>query len=421
MLSCSLAFCVSLATAAPAFQGRAPEADPTALLEACFAADGYTPKGRAEQRRIVAELESHPPLSGKDARKWAKTALALAAKGRKLEKKSGQRYFWEEEERGLYVLGGETKKPEALLLVMHGGGAGEGDAWSSHGAYNGAASQLDWLALYPQVLEKTEHGWTDSGTEEFVLQLVDAALRTWKIDRNRVFFSGHSMGGYGTWTLGARHADRVAGLAASAGAPTPIFNAAKEVIDIDKGLIPCLRNVPFVIYQSDDDPRVPPDANRFAAKLLGEARERWGGYPFEYWEEKGRAHELPPGGVEALLARIEARERDPRPARVVWQPSVDWVRQFYWLYWEKPRKHALVVADCDRAKNEVSVTCEGDPAGLEVLLDERLLDLEKEVVVRLAGAEVFRGKPARTLATVVKTALRGDPELVFAARVPLVP
>ena len=69
------------------------------------------------------------------------------------------------------------------------------------------------------------------------------------------------MGGYGTWTLGAHHADRVAALAASAGAPTPITGPSGKYEDVEIGVIPSLRNVPIVIYQSDDDPNVPPAAN----------------------------------------------------------------------------------------------------------------------------------------------------------------
>src|SRR6185503_8434567 len=120
----------------------------------------------------------------------------LWSKGPKLEKKNGQRFLWEKPaERGLYIIGGEEKRPSGLLIAMHGGGAGSGDAWSAAGPYQAAASDLGWLMICPEVLEKTEHGWTDSGSEEFVLGLVGAALRTWRIDRNKVFLSGHSMGG----------------------------------------------------------------------------------------------------------------------------------------------------------------------------------------------------------------------------------
>lgn len=393
--------------------------DPKARIERLFELDPFVTKSHLEADQIAAELERVPIASAADEKRWITTALAIAAKRPKLAKKSGRHFTWEKEEKGMFLLGGELGKPKGLLVAMHGGGQGSGDAWSAHGVYQGPASKLDWLMIAPEVLEKTEHGWTDSGTEEWVLGLVESALRTWKIDPDRVFLSGHSMGGYGTWSLGAHHADRVAGLAASAGAPSPVFDGSGEVSDIQSGIVPNLRNVPFVIYQSDDDPNVPPAANRAAAKKLGEARERWGGFPFEYWEVPGRQHDLPPGGITALLAKVESGVRDPRPTKVVWQPALRWKRQFYWLWWETPKVSAVVEAEVDRATNEVRVKSDASTKGLEILLDARLVDIAKEVRVLVNGAEVYKGIPSPDLGTIAKTSLHGDPELVYARRVKL--
>ena len=177
-------------------EARPPSARETnELIEAYFLADGRTDEGLAEQRRVVARLDEGPELTASQAKTWRKKLLKVWSKGRKLEKDSGKAFFFEEEERGLFIVGGETKRPKGLLLCMHGGGVGSGDAWSAHSGYNPAAKDLDWLAIYPEVLKKTARGWTDSGTEEFVMDLVECARRTWKIDPNRVYFAGHSMGG----------------------------------------------------------------------------------------------------------------------------------------------------------------------------------------------------------------------------------
>src|SRR5204862_5764071 len=109
------------------------------------------------------------PLTPAAATAQLEIVLKRWTKGRELDKKNGQAFFWEKEKRGLYIVGGETKKPKALAICMHGGGAGEGEAASAQAGYEDALRGLGWLAIYPEVLEKTEHGWTDSGTEEFVL------------------------------------------------------------------------------------------------------------------------------------------------------------------------------------------------------------------------------------------------------------
>jgi pimeloyl-ACP methyl ester carboxylesterase len=390
----------------------------TDLIETYFEADGRSEEGGEQRRGILARLDEGPELSKSQAKTWRKKLLKTWSKGRELEKDSGQAFYWEEEKRGKFIVGGEVRRPKGLLLCMHGGGVGSGDAWSSQGAYNPAAKDLDWLAIYPEVLEKTEHGWTDSGTEEFVMDLVECARRTWKIDPNRVYFAGHSMGGYGTWTLGAHHADVVAGLAPSAGAPSPIFGPGGKVIDVAPGVIPNLRNVPIVIYQSDDDPNVPPAANRGAAEQLAAAKERWGGYDYEYWEVPGRGHGPPPGGPIAHLEKIAERVREPLPEKIVWQPGVAWKRQFHWLWWETPDKRAIVVAELDREANTIRIACDRPTPGLSVLLDDRLVDLENEVIVVLNDEEVFRGLAPRRLAVMLATAVRGDPDLLFEARVP---
>jgi predicted esterase len=391
------------------------------LIEAFFEADARTYDGFAEQRKILERLDQAPELSAKDVERWTKKLLEQWEQGPEIPKKSGRAFFWDEEDRGMYIVGGEKRKPKALALCMHGGGEGEGDAWASHGAYNPTLSGLDWLAIYPEVLEKTEHGWTDSGTEEFVMDLVERTRRTWEIDPNRVFFCGHSMGGYGTWMLGSRHADVVAALAPSAGAPSPLWDASGVAVDIVRGVIPNLRNVPIVIYQSDDDVQVPPDANRAAAKKLAEAKELWGGFDFEYWEVSGRGHTPPPGGYEAHLDKIAHHVRNPHPDTVIWEPSIDWKRQFYWLWWEFPLLSGLVEARLDREKNEVHVECSVAPKGLYVLLGPEIVDMDEEVAVFLNKEEVFRGKPQRSLSTLLLTGVRGDPDLMYEARIELAP
>jgi poly(3-hydroxybutyrate) depolymerase len=414
---------VLLLTAGPVLAH--PQAPPDtrarkALVAEFFTLDGRSEAGQARQAEIVKILDALPLERLSDRKKAVKELLAAADKRREMMKESGSYFWWEQEKRGLYILGGETRKPSGLLIGMHGGGVGSGDAASAADGLQQAAKDLGWLAIFPEVLEKTEHGWTDSGTEEWVLDLMECALRTWDLDPDHVYFSGHSMGGYGTWTLGAHHADRVAGLAASAGAPTPLMGPDGKIVELAKGVIPNLRNVPLVVYQSLDDPNVPPDANQAAAQAVAKARDAYGGYEqFEYWEVNGRGHDYPPGGMAALLAKIAERKRNVTPAKLVWQPALAWKRRFYWLHWPTPRLNAIVIAEADRAANRMRLNSRADLSGLEILLDERLVDLTKEVVIEVNGKEAWRGVPAVTWGSLLLTAAEGDARLIFPARVAL--
>ena len=418
MLACSIAIA----------QQQAPTGKALDELVASYLdADAKTKVGYLSQQEILLKIAAVPALDQRQLAAWQKKISKLWDKGNKLQK-TGDNWYWPRNkqekkdkvpERGRYIIGGQTKKPKGLAITMHGGGAGAGDAGSAAGAYQSDLNKLGLLMIAPEVLEKTECGWTDSGTEEMVLDLVDDALRTFAIDPDCVYFVGHSMGGYGSWTLGGHHADRVAAVAPSAGAPTPIrARQGGPIVDIHEGVVPSLRNVFVSVYQSRDDVQVPPAPNQFAVKLLGEAARKWGGFEHVYWEVDGRGHQGPPGGYIKQLEKVVEHTRNPIPDRIVWQPVLSWKRQFYWLYWDAPVLNALLVADIDRDQNTITITCDQATEGLYVLLDQRVVDLGKEVTVMVNCKETFRGKAALQLDTLLTTSIHPDPKLQFPARVP---
>ncbi|MBC8329593.1 MAG: hypothetical protein H8E31_12700 [Planctomycetes bacterium] len=390
------------------------------LVDLYFELDPLEAADYSRRLEIVVRLDGVALDSSSKRQRWRKDLMKAASKRPELPDEAGEHWAWEEERRGRFFIGGETRRPNALLISMHGGGLGRADAAGAVGFHDAAARELGWLAIFPQALKATERGWTDSGTEEWVLSLIESALRTWKIPPDRVFLAGHSMGGYGSWTLGAHHADRLAGAAPSAGAPTPVYNYSEEIIDIQEGVIPNLRNLPMAVFQSDDDPQVPPDANQFAVAKVEEAKTKWGGYQrFSYWQVTGQGHGGPPGGAIELLRRIEKERRDPVPQKLVWQPVLEWKRRWYWLHWPEPKLNSVVVAELDREANAVRFESEADLAGMEVLLDERVLDLKKEVVIYLNGEESWRGVVLPTLGSLILSAGYGDESMLFESRAPV--
>ena len=391
------------------------------LVRDYTALSGHTLEERDEQERILKRLELVPWPRKSDVNRWYKTFAKNNSKGRKLEKKGGQRWYWEDEKRGRYFVGGNTKRPKGLFIGLHGGGLGSGDAGSAADSYSSPIREYDWVGVFPEVLEKTEVGWTTAGTEEWVMSLVDDALRTWKIDPQHVYLGGHSMGGYGTWVLGAHHADRFAALVPSAGAPTPVTGPSGDYVDIMYGVVPSLFNMPMCVFQSLDDPKVPPDANQIAVAKVEQARTRWGGYEhFEYWETDGRGHGWPKGGVPALLEKIASYERTPHPDTIVWQPALAWKRQFYWLYWTEPKLNSVVVARLDREHNAIDIELtDTQGKGLHVLLGDALVDMDAAVTVRVDGEVVFQGVPQRSFTVLVMTGTQGDPGRTYEALVPV--
>ncbi len=413
----------------------APAAKPKKLLETYLKA-----KKDADRAEAWAAVEAAGPLDPKEVPALAQRALTLLAKrGRKLG--SGREQWFDEKKdryRGRYITSGKGKK--GLVLGLHGGGVGAGNAGSAASAFGGVISSLGLRGVYPEVLEKTEYGWTDPpATERWVLELLKAARRTWKVDSDRVYVTGHSMGGYGTWTYGSIHADLFGGGAAFAGAPTVYWKRGQKDVAAEAvipGYLPNLYNLPLFVYQSLDDPRVKPAANVQAIKELALLRESDpNGWKYVYEEVDGRGHGFPEKGAKPGLQWAVSHTRNSRPVKIVWQPVREWKKTFYWLRWEEPWLGSIVTAAVDREANRIDVTVKiprtpnpqkaekertARTASLSFYVDDRLVDLGRDVVVTVDGKERFRGVPEPSLATLVRTAEElEDPEYVFARLIDL--
>ena len=409
---------------AAAQEARPPSGrDQRELLESLLTLDPVTLEGQAEIRARLAPYGALPAPTGTKRRKLLSAIQKAWEKGPELPAKAGEYWYWEDggEPRGRYFIAGKVKKPKGLFIGLHGGGVGSADASGAHGAFRKDAAARGWVALFPQAIEATERGWVDAGTEEWIVRLIEEARRTYGVPADKVFIGGHSMGGFGAWTLGAHHADLFAAALPAAGAPSPIYDRDGSIWGIESGVIPNLRNLPMCVFQSTDDPRVPPESNQAAVRDVGRARTRWGGYEsFEYWEVDDRGHGFPEGGADALLSRIEGYTRAPYPTKVVWQPTLPWKTRFYWLDWPAPRMDAVLVAEVDREAGRIEIVTDGfGHEGLSVLLNDELVDLTRELIISVDGEELHRAVPDTSWAVFVETALRCDPGRLYDARVEL--
>ena len=410
-MSFSISLAVLVLTLSPVQDDPPNRKQQEQIARELLALDPYSEEGHTTRKQLLEKLQGVPFPKRSDLRRWDK----FFSKERKalptLPQEAGE-HFDLEGSKGRYFLAGNLKRPKGIFIGLHGGGVDSGDAGSSHGAYKGAISERDWLGIFPEVLEKTELGWTTSGTEEWVMSLLNRALNTWDIDPNRVFLGGHSMGGYGSWVLGAAHADRFAALLPSAGAPSFVVNRTRGTVQVQRGVVPNLRNTPMCVFQSTDDPKVGPEANQAAVQEVEAAQKRWGGYEdFDYWQVSDRGHGYPEGGVEVLVSRIQGFERKPFPSKLIWQPRIAWSESFYWLHWEGgPKVGATVIAEIKPERNTVDVRLErtqGD--GLALLLTPELVDFERELTVFVNGARVFKQVPKRDFGTWLWGRCQGDP------------
>lgn len=409
--------CLGLLALAPPAAGAADRPLPkgkalTALVRAYLDAD------LAERARMRARWDAElAPLEPKALPKLRAELLKIAGKhGPKLAKAGTHYLLDEEQKRGKYIASG--KPGRTLFVALHGGGAGSGTA----AAFMGGGG---WWWIYPEVLEKTEHGWTDAGTEQFVMALIEAAKRTGRVDPDRIYITGHSMGGFGAWTLGAHHADVFAGIAPYAGAPTCVRDQRDPegpYVAVQPGILPNLYAVALHVYQSGDDRNVPPESNDFALQELVKLKARWpGGFEFRYDRVEGRGHAAPEQGYLPSQKWLAGHVRNPRPRAFLWQPVLPWKKHFYWVYWDRADLEAILEVRA-RDGNVAEITTQagtGDVSGLSVLLGPPLFDLAHDVTIRVNGERVFRGPVRHTFSTLMLTLVRNDEGLLFDARVDL--
>jgi predicted peptidase len=148
-------------------------------------------------------------------------------------------------------------KPWPLLLFLHGLGEcgdNELDKVKIHGPPNIVETHPD----FPFVVVSPQCPPTKDDMKEIMaawkpdqlIQLIDHVMQQVKVDRTRVYVTGLSMGGYGTWRLAAAHPERFAAAAPICGGGDPKRMAAG------------LRRVPIWAFHGSADTVVPVASSR---------------------------------------------------------------------------------------------------------------------------------------------------------------
>ena len=160
-----------------------------------------------------------------------------------------------------------------LLLFLHGAGE-RGDDLAvvrKHGPPKQATAGMDlpFVMIAPQC--PAEAWWTDWAQIGALKALVDDACARLRVDRARIYLTGLSMGGYGTWRLAQEYPDLFAAIAPICGGGQPLR--------ADR-----LRNMPAWVFHGARDTVVPPRES----EAMVEALRRMGGkVEFTVYPEAG--------------------------------------------------------------------------------------------------------------------------------------
>jgi predicted peptidase len=105
----------------------------------------------------------------------------------------------------------EAKKRWPLMLFLHG--AGERGTNLSLVMRHGPPKIVKDKPAFPFILVSPQCPTGERWSNDTLLALLDDVTRKYNVDTNRVYLTGLSMGGYGTWSLGTAHPEKFAAIA----------------------------------------------------------------------------------------------------------------------------------------------------------------------------------------------------------------
>lgn len=154
-----------------------------------------------------------------------------------------------------------SQKKWPLILFLHGAGERGTNVWmvAKHGPPKVVAEKPNFpcIVVSPQCPENRI--WS----RDLLLGLLDHVLQTYSVDPTRVYLTGLSMGGYGTWDLGLSHPERFAAIAPICGGGEYI-----TVLLASRSKAEALKSLPVWAFHGGKDNVVPLSESERMVDLL---------------------------------------------------------------------------------------------------------------------------------------------------------
>ena len=321
---------------------------------------------------------------------------------------------------GLYVPATyEASRPYPLIICLHGLGF-DGDTYLDRWE---PRVGKDYIVACPT--HEEGDWWTRQG-EDLILAVLSAVSREYHVDLDRVFLTGMSNGGIGTFLIGLNHPDRFAALIPMAAVfPSALFP-----------LLDNARNLPIYLIHGAKDQVMPVQYSRDVAAYLEQK-----GYQVVYREHEREhpvagGHFFPKEELADLLVWLKTQHRFGGLRELVVVRDRDHPGRAYWIrinqiapeaasFWEsehdrdqsrrlKEGAYARITAKV--TGNTFFVTSER-VVSYTLLLNRDLVDLGRQIRVVTNGRTSFERLVQPDASILLKEAReRPDPhELVLSA------
>jgi predicted esterase len=300
-----------------------------------------------------------------------------------------------------------------VMFAMHGGppGNAEGavrsarrmvDVWAE------AAEAAGWIVVSPAMVDVISRGGRTQDRLPYEIfhpeearAVVDAVRARYAVNPDRIVSTGISLGSNFSIAYGA-------GLPDWFSAIVPVSTEG----DSREWLLRNLATVPTYVLEGSQDQNIRGVGGPRSLNLILNAF----GYDLVYREFSDRAHEGFAEHYPDVLRWLDNRPRGLARRHVIRVPHSGIVpvsRRVHWI--ETDTRQAFVNARvAGRASIEIDARWAGE---ITLFLNDRLVDLDEPIVVRVNGEVVHEGRLERSMRVALEEARRlGDERRVYAAR-----
>jgi len=374
---------------------------------------------RAERPDISRQNFSHESLSKKEA----ELAIQLLLADKQSEIANKYDVQWKNRE---LVYSGHTmpfyysifndkpKDGRSLFISLHGGGStssavNDGQYKNQQHLYDKTMNKLEGVYLAMRAPTDAWNMWHKVDIDDFINIIIQMAVIKEGVNPNKVYLLGYSAGGDGVYQLAPRMADRFAAASMMAGHPGD--SKPNNLL-----------NLPFAIHVGGNDGAY--SRNKLAGewKLMLDSLElaNPGHYQHQAEIHAGYSHWMKLQDAVALPWMAQFT-RNPIPKKIIWRQDNRYHEQFYWLrnHNFQPRAGQQIIAEYDKKENTI-IIIETYTNSLQVLLNDKMLNLNKTITFNYKSKPIYTSKIERTILNIYDSLKdRVDPGFIFSAKVEL--
>ncbi len=318
----------------------------------------------------------------------------------------------------------DPTKATPVLLVVHGGSATRDLAFGARAARAGIepfwveeAEQRGWLLVAPL----TDRGWMWIGNS-ILFSALSRVQREYHVDPDRVYLTGHSMGGHMTWRSAFQFPDRFAAVSPMSGGYD--YVKSKDVTN--------LLNVPGYTTFGTEEPYQINEFNKIIGGWMKEHRYPWtcqekpGGHTIfveevpkigQFFADHPRDLYRPSLFVRMGLQPMQfltadknegwGKEHQWNAERPIAASTVHWLRCFPREAEARPEQRAMMISAQNLGANHFELVSE-NARKVRIYLHPKMVDFGKPVVVMANGEKVFDAKVTPSAATMLELAREFD-------------